>query len=196
MKKIACMVALITVSVLSVPGASYAAATLNWGCGSPYYAYQSDGSTLVNGDASSAVAGFVQLIYVGADGYDGFSPVGSGAVGNDAVVDTTWVGNGVMSYPDGRFLDTYSSSYAIGSKFVIRFFDSASPDYAGGLVPASGNYGLSQIYTTTADPAGGGQEDFFFTSNVSATTPVPEPSTVALMLAGLGILAGRRFLRS
>jgi hypothetical protein len=93
-----------------------------------------------------------------------------------------------------------NSTYAIGSQFIIRFFDTPSLAYGtspNGLVPTTGNYGLSQVYTTTQLHNGAPvSETFSFSSNYAANIAVvPEPSTVALMLAGLGVLGFARMRR-
>ncbi len=150
---------------------------------------------------SSLTAGFCQLLFIGAS-YDGLASSGDGVLGDDVVLQTTYIGTGTMSAA-GTLNSTYNNTtYAIGSRFVIRFFDTPSPAYGtspDGLVPTTGYYGLSQIYTTTqlhnAAPV---TETFAFDANYNAdisVVAVPEPSTVALMLAGLGVLGFSRMRR-
>jgi len=188
-----------TVSSILIASVSYAASTLNWGTvPASFRAYDSDGITLLPANASSSIAGFCQLIYLGSDNtYNGFITSGTGVQGDDVVVQTTWMGQGSsMNNQPGEFNGSYASMYVAGSKFEMRFFSSGSPNYAAGNVPSTGNYGLSQVYSTTGDPDLGGIDNFKFNQNYSATIAVvPEPSTVALMLAGLGVLGFARMRR-
>jgi len=173
----------------------HAAASLNWGTTGSLRAYQNGGSILITGGASSSVGGFVQLLYLGADAtYNGFQDTGTGVQGDDTVVATTFVGFGAMNR-SGEFNVLTSHNYAAGSKFLMVFFEVPS---ASGNVPTTGNYGTSELFTSTADPSLGGIDTFNFDKNYSASTlvAVPEPTTVALMLAGLGMLAVRRFARA
>ena len=192
LKKISVVVA----SLIMVSSVSFAVDTIAWGATPTFRAYASDGITLLPGSALSSVGGFVQLLYLGTDGlYNGFINSGTGVAGDDSVVQTTWVGTSAMNAA-GQFFSNYSASTALGSGYQIRFFDTASPNYAGGALPATGYYGLSQKFTQTGDPDVGGSDTFNFNQNYSANIAVvPEPSTVALMLAGLGVLGFARMRR-
>jgi hypothetical protein len=194
--KISILFIVFAMSVSSV----FAAVTVTWGTDVGKLALQSNGITPLAAGTSST-AGFCQLIFIGA-AYEGLASSGDGHVGDDFIVQTTWIGTGAMAAA-GTMLGSYNNTtYGIGSQFVIRFFDTPSPTYGtspNGLVPLTGNYGLSQIFTISKDPTGAPDtETFLFNGNKSATTAVvavPEPSTVALMLAGLGVLGFSRMRR-
>lgn len=198
MNRIAKLVLLVSLVQAFSMCQAQAAATIIWqtGPGATDYLTQLGGGSRITGNGTVApagtVGGFLQLIYIGTS-YDGFVDSGTGVLGDDAVVATAYVGLGAMG-ADGRFLASSGNSYASGSQFIIRFFDTPSGTYGSGLVPTSGYYGISGVFTTTQDPTGTGSDTFNISGPV--TTVVPEPTTVALMIAGLGILAGRRFLRS
>ena len=139
------------------------------------------------------VAGFIQLILVSGgvnSTYDGLNladPQGEG--GDDVVIDTAWVGKGTPSLgspsPDGRFSTTKSYT-STGQNYVIRFFDTPSPDYATGLIPTTGNYNFLSGFTSTGNPT----DTFSITSNISANVPVavPEPGTLLMALLGVGVV--------
>lgn len=188
-----------------IANTSSASITVTWATqGTTFRAYAADGTTLLTAGTSST-AGFLQLIYLGANGaYDGYALNGTtGVAGDDTVLATSYIGQAAMAPADGRFTSTWINSSVApntaASRLVIRFFDTPSPLFASGTAPVAGNYGLSQVYTLSKDPTGTPDvETFAFNANYSASTPVavPEPTTVALMLAGLAVLAGRRFVRS
>ena len=169
--------------------------TIAWGTGA-FRAFDSDTTTLLSGNASSSLGGFVQLLNLGIDGiYNGYVGSGIGVVGDDTVIATTWVGSG-MSVVNGAFAPAnIAVSSAVGTKYEIRFFNTPSSNFGAGSVPLSGFYGTSQVFTQAGDPTTGGTDNFSFNANYSATSPVPEPSTVALMLAGLGVLGFARMRR-
>ena len=198
MKKIIFAGAVVSALVMANIPVAKAVDTIFWGTTASFKAYASDGTTLLPGSQTTGAAGLVELLYLGADGiYNGFSGTGTGVMGDDAVVQTSWIGSVSMG-ASGQFGATAAVSYGIGSKYSIMFFDTISPNYGAGTVPASGNYGMSGVFTQAGDPSLGGSDSFSFTQNYSATSPVavPEPSTVALMLAGLGILGLRKMRRS
>jgi len=137
-------------------------------------------------------SGFIQLLYLGAGGtYGGYTASGTGVVEDDAVVATGWIGIGIgmAANDDGAFTVPASPhSYPDGSAFIIRFFDTPSPNYAGGAVPTTGNYGLSSTFVSTASPA----DTFQINSSDYTDIPIPEPGTMALGLIGLVTVAFRK----
>lgn len=192
MKKIS----LILLPLFLIATSGIASVTVSWGTSGTTFAFDSTGLTKLPATGSSSTAGFCQLLWIGT-AYDGFSGTGVGTMGDDVVVATSYLGTGAMSAAGtigGSFNNT---SYAIGSQFIIRFFDSPTSNYGSGTsatVPSSGYYGLSQVIVSAKDPFGTpDSENFYFNANYSATIAVPEPSTVLLMVAGLGVLGFRRF---
>ena len=183
-------------AVVFVSTGAFAVDTITWGTLPANRAYNSDGTTLITADQFvNTIGGFMQLIYLGANGvYDGFVNSGTGVVNDDVVAQTSWFGVGAMGRP-GEATTIFSASSAVNSMYEIRFFSNPSANYAGGALPAGGTYGLSQVFTQSGNPALGGTDSFLFNQNYSATIPVPEPSTVALMLAGLGVLGFARMRR-
>jgi len=181
-----------------------AVATIFWGTSTSFFALDNDGVTHITGNASSSVAGLVQLVYLGSDGvYNGFQASGTGVKGDDSVLQSVWMGFGtpMSAFTSGQFASSVTDSLAAGSKFMILFFDAPSPVFGtspNSTAPTTGFYGQSAVFTSTGDPASGGTDTFNFTSNLTAGNPVavPEPTTIALMLAGLGMLVARRFVRA
>lgn len=202
MKKLVCAVGLaLVLSAFSAHGV----ATINWGTGPSGDLLQSDNSTpIVGNHTDSSLGGFLQLIFVGANGLDAVSytewdtPTGLLSSGNDQIVGTSWVGEGILGFlsPNGDFLASDVHSMPIGSQFVIRFFETASPNFGSGLVPTSGNYGISSTFVSTGNPDAGGTDDFNINSGLFTNLgPIPEPGTVALFGIGAVVLALRKRLK-
>lgn len=162
-------------------------------------------ATLITGGRSSAVGGFLQLIYLGEDGmlgtFDVFEPDGLSSMGvgaDDQAVDTSFVGKGFAMNRDGRFGVSFNNaSLPIGSLFSIRIFTDPSPMGVGNI-PKTGFYGtllgdVPNPFASTQDPLGIGVENFQVTSAFSANIPViPEPSVIAFLLAGMMTIVCRR----
>ncbi|MEP7057823.1 MAG: PEP-CTERM sorting domain-containing protein [Caldimonas sp.] len=79
------------------------------------------------------------------------------------------------------FPDTFTGTGNSGFVFAL---DATQAALAQPFFAANNRIGL----TASASNATGGQETFFVASAGGVTTPVPEPETYALMLAGLGVL--------
>ncbi|MBU0678195.1 MAG: PEP-CTERM sorting domain-containing protein [Verrucomicrobia bacterium] len=191
-----------TLAVLVSLGA-YGAPTIGWGTNGAQL-YQNDGITLIVGDFNDPAdgyltGGFVQLIFVDADGYNGFSQGGDGSAGNDVIVDVSWMGVGKAMNGDGTFIADYlNATYGPGSDFVIRFFEQPSANWTGGptsQVPATGYFGVSGVFSSTLAVDSSDTEDFAILAPDTADQQVPEPSAIALALIGLGTIFFRRYRR-
>jgi len=193
-KTAVCMVAAVVFSAASV----MANVTVTWGSGGVAGSdvFQSNGSTPI------LAGSLVQLIYLGGDGlYNGFTDSGSGVLGDDVVVSSATVGTGIMGSPAGQWLGSYSNPNAAGTPYIMVFFTDPA---VSGNVPTTGNYGKTGVFTTTGDPTQPGATETVTFGNhglaasyvASTAVAVPEPSTVILMLTGLGLICGRRFRRS
>ena len=86
-----------------------------------------------------------------------------------------------------NFADTFTGAGNSGFVFAL---DSAQAAAAQAAAFAGGGFGSNLIgLTAAASNATGGLETFFVASGGGGvTTPIPEPETYALMLAGLGAL--------
>jgi len=176
--------------------------------------YDSSGNLvtdLLPGDKTATgylVGGLVQLINVGtiAGGgvYEGFDPAASdGCIGDDVVAATSWIGEGTpfILPANGRFTDMAAYT-SISNRFVIRWFDTASPSYNTGdptltTVPTSGFYkyddnGGNYYLSTSENPS----DTFVMSGTWNTDTPmIPEPGTLALLGMGMLTMAARRRFR-
>lgn len=87
---------------------------------------------------------------------------------------------------DGQqsFADSFAGNGVAGFTFRV---DSAEQAYVNGLLAAGGS-GTTLALEATLAGYSGGPESFLIYNLGSTVTPVPEPETYALMLAGLGAL--------
>ncbi len=159
--------------------------------------YKSDGETLVTGHhTDNGLGGFVQLLWLGSDGvYNELTLSGTGTSGDDEVIATSWVGQNTVFLvdPHGWFTGD-SVLYETEDKyFIIRFFEEPSPDYAGGLIPLTGHYGISDVFAGTDALM---PDTFQITDKLEATTLVPEPGAAVMMLIGAGVVMGLRRKRT
>ena len=196
MRKLAPLAVMAVVALLAVP--SYG--DFDWFNLASNRVYYGDGTTLADGDASSSVGCFVQLIWAGANGT--FStPINSGngipGGSDDQVQLTTWLGNNWFGNPDGRYAGSGTYTADSNGNYVVRFWSAPSPDYGNGLVPTS----TTNRYNQTASwanpgnepPAGADQFNILPGGGISMTLQaVPEPAMIALGLVGLVSL---RFFR-
>ncbi|MBU0679196.1 MAG: hypothetical protein KJ626_13930 [Verrucomicrobia bacterium] len=168
-------VVLVALCLFAFVATSHAAPQISWGTDGQYLR-EKDGATLIIGDRDTtngfANGGFCQLLYVGSDGYDGFSAGGDGTRGNDVVVDVSWMGHGASmdTMQDGFVIDDFfNNSYPAGSKFALRFFEEPSANWTDDVdseIPdAPGSfYGVIEGFTSTIEPEENGIEDFAVTT--------------------------------
>lgn len=177
---------------------SFAAPSFDWGTSGGQWLQDSSGVALT-GDQNNPITGFIQMLYLGADKtYNGFIASGSGVLGDDVVVATSWVGQNVFFNTDGSFTpatEIYDTS-STNSLFLVRLFDTVSPNYAAGEVPTSGNYQYSSIFmgSTTTGPTQDADE-FYLTSALQTTIAIPEPATLALAFTAIGFFVIKRLRR-
>ena len=197
MRKLAPLAVMAVVALLAVP--SYG--DFDWFNANSNRVYYGDGTTFADGNASSTIGCFIQLIYAGADTV--FStPVNSGTGipggSDDQVIIASWIGNNVFGNADGRYSGngSYTNDVSAGN-YIVRFWSAPSPDFGNGLVPTS----TTNRYNQTASWANPGSEppataDSFNNlpnGGISLTLQaVPEPAMIALGIVGLVSL---RFFR-
>lgn len=189
---------ILAVGVLSAE----ASTQINW-TSSGATVYNATGTSLLPGNRSSTgylTSGYVELLYVGTDGWDGFTASGDGTIDDDLFVGSSWIGQGapVVGSPNGRFgLTQTPHTYPDGSKFMIMWFDTPSPNYSSHLVPTTGNYGYydngGAYFTSTASAI----DSFSLAAGGKYTTalPVPEPAVLSLFGIGLAAILIRRKAR-
>jgi hypothetical protein len=177
---------------LAISQAGFAAKSFNWQNGNanaanPPYAnlFQDAGfTTPIFGNNAGTDGGFLQLIYIGGDGYGGITPSGQGLVG-DTLVGWGSMGQGILknTKDDGAFNitdTTDGNTYGAGSQFIIRFFEQPG-NVANGNIPTSGEYGYVSGFITTDDDV----NYFVVQGNAAATLPLPEPSAILLGVLGV-----------
>ncbi|MBU0678194.1 MAG: hypothetical protein KJ626_08740 [Verrucomicrobia bacterium] len=186
---------------LAASSMSFAAPSIGWGT-SGQYLFVSPGD-LVEGDRSPIdgwlYGGFVQLILVDTDGYNGFTSTGGdGTVGNDIIVDVSWVGRGASmsgDADDGRFYGQFvNTEYGPGSQFLVRFFSGPSAHWTGNVdssCPVNGYLGISDVFVSTLALDSVDLEDFVIGSPVY--THLPEASSLLQMLTGAAALRVWRY---
>jgi len=150
------------------------------------------------GSADSAVGGFIQLLRDNDGGGVGFD-IGEAGTGDgipdastDEVLGTKWVGGGVffpVANQDGTFVGDNVAGVNSGEVFYVRFFDTASPNFGSGLIPASGYYNTTEAFTRGGLPT---PETFQLTQIIQATEAIPEPGTLSLIGLGLMTMIARR----
>lgn len=166
------------------------AASISWSTSAPQI-YGPDGVTL------AAPGWAVQLLYVGIDGAG--TPL---LPGDDAVAATKSIGEGIAkainqpgNFAGANFDYTYGvttvggQTVDMGDAFIIRVFNNASAAAATEYLDVGG-------FTITATDDTG-TDTFQISSPVGTTgwTPVPEPTSFALLGLGAAALALRRRLR-
>ena len=184
-----------------------AAIAISWGTGAGKL--ENSSGTALHGNSTASgytLGGFVQLIWTGSDGlispFDPTSNTGINGTADDRVVATGWIGEGYVIPGDGGLRDgtmavnsSVSLGTTLGSTFYVRFFDTVSPNYASGYVPASGKYNnISDANWTIAQGnIDSGTASFSIGSNQLATVNiVPEPTSITLLGIGLAVVVMRR----
>lgn len=169
------------------------------------------GLPLIPADGASAALGsMVQLIRVigaldAAPSTSG-DMTGDGITGDDAVVNTSWVGNGIGNDPYFYSLATLASlGITLTDSVFVRVY--AQPTSGAGNVPAAYDFGGGQngwYYSDSAPtvvntlPNSGGVYDHQFNIDDQGDwtfVAVPEPSTMILAGVGVAFLAARRRMR-
>ena len=173
--------------------------TINWSNvgTSNFPIYEHDGTTAL-ASGTDAVGYLVQLIY--DSGNDGPSPVDLsndyGVGDGDQYAAYAWIGKGVPPPQyNGLFVSLgFDNIQPNGSSYFIRAWEGASKQIGTGFIPdAPDYYGNSQIFTVQGNTDPSSNDEFFMTSSFSTVIAVPEPTTIALAFAGLGLLVVRRF---
>ena len=184
---------LVALCVVSVAAVSYGNG-IEWSSGSGYFTYESGGINYLNGDLSSSLGCFAQLLWVGANGtIDSAYNYGTGVgTSDDQVVAKNWVGN--YNGDNGWWSDLQQlpegGSIVSGRTYFVRVWSAPASDYASGLVPtdASNKYANSGtwLYSSiapsydTVDPTASGN----LATTLSPLT-IPEPAMLGLGLVGL-----------
>ena len=187
---------LVAVAVVILASAGYVHANgIEWNCAANWCNY-SNGVTALNGDSSSALGCFAQLLWVGPNGtIDPAYNSGTGAgllASDDVVIDKNFVGFGVGG-DDGYFgLNQLSEGGNIVSNrsYFIRVWSAPASDFANGYVPTSltNKYGNSTLWTyhsvlptyDTFDGTAGGD-----INTTLQPLAIPEPAMFGLGIVGL-----------
>jgi hypothetical protein len=198
----------LTIVAMSLLGASCAMAnSIVWGVQSvSSYTWNNHLDQGMEGSVS-ACSFLIQLIYAGANGVidDIYMIDADGTGSDDVMVAFSKFGSGTIPRTDGKCEPpSYNNTYANGSKYYMRAWEGVSA--GSGATPSGVQwYGNSMTFTVTgynADPAFETEDNFFATQNLGGSSgtyamqAVPEPSTMGLLLIGVGMVALRRMRRS
>ena len=204
MKKIVVAVVLSLAASLGAHAGTSVNWYFNWGM---YPHGASDLSSTATGDGVAATQDVLwQLIYAGDDGsIDPVNIDNPGYVGGDdqVIFTRTVLAGGSGDYDEFLFgtastPSTNGNSYAVGGQLYMRVFGSTSPVlhdyyYNSALTPFVEKNPIDdapQIFNGNSTFGDSGDA-----LNIEIIA-VPEPSTVALMLAGLAMVGYRRFRRA
>ncbi len=170
-------------------------------------AYYADGITPLFGvKGSNDVSCFVQLIYAGGDGL--IDPASyndtQGKSGDDQVVAWSYIAANLVGASGstnhyGRLSGGNFTSEIPNGQYYVRVWTAPADNFLSGFVPTatSNFYGNSTLFTALAGYEPPSQPQNFNFGGVSGIianmSPVPEPSTFLLMIAGLCTL--RRWAR-
>lgn len=168
-------------------GVARGAVTFSWGA-TTNKIYNKDGIVLGNeltpvSRTTPSLGCFVQLLRTPSGTIARPIPRGNRAGGDNVVIATSWISQGVASNTPGGFIAaSFSHSLPSGSLFFVRAWSKASTDYTGGAtqtnatvpIDPSVRYGDSGFYVTTRT---NGTETFyiapsFATTNLAGGLPV------------------------
>jgi hypothetical protein len=166
-----------------------------------YKIYANDGTTLLPRGADDTVGYLVQLIYDSAG--DGPDPIDLsndyGVSDDDQFAAYSFIGFGTPPVQgDGIFNvageDAYINTKPNNSQYYIRAWQGVSKQSGTGYASTTAAYyGNSSVFTVKGNGSPPAKDLFFLTENMSTMEVVPEPATIALTLAGIVLLAFRRF---
>ncbi|MFH0953343.1 MAG: hypothetical protein V1873_03335 [Verrucomicrobiota bacterium] len=165
---------------------------IHWFNESTNMVYYNGGVTPLPGNRTDSTIGcFIQLIWVGGDGFiDLASNSGTGVTDDDQVSAYSWMGSGIFSDPNG-YVSATPDAYTNSGLYYVRAWTAPSADFANGLVPTSATnfYGNSPTFNyTKPDPESSVDFNFGVDGDGGgwSTTlqAIPEPTILGLGLIG------------
>lgn len=164
----------------------------------------SDGVTHLDGDTSSNIGCFVQLLWVGPNGV--IDPAVAGApglygteLGDDVVVDWRWVGAGAAGGDDGWFSggEAYEGGDIVSGRYYFaRVWSAPASDYGNGYVPIclTNKYGNSSLWQYPRSNPVLDDFDITYDGDINTTLSplaIPEPQVVLLLGVGAAVVRTR-----
>lgn len=168
---------------------------IEWNCGAGWCNY-SNGVTALNGDVSSSLGCFAQLLWVGPNGtidpaYNSGTGVGV-LLSDDVIIDKNFMGFGVGG-ADGYFAAnqlTEGGNIVSNRSYFIRVWSGPASDYANGYVPTSltNKYGNTAAWVYHSVSATFDTFDGTELADLNTTLQplaIPEPAMFGLGIVGL-----------